>query len=248
MSIKSIKVDKNLANKIKARRNQLGLTIEEAAKKAGVGIKTWCRYESGEAIRYDKYKGVCKALNLKSLTGESNDSEFDALLYCSHEAWSPFLAENFGKTVAAAFTIGSETLLDEVNSDLSELSSLPKGSHLGQLDFSFVVNFLPRQFLMDYDYEFLYLFRATVIDLIKIAKSGNPIVAHTVLQEIVLYIISLETDMIYAEGVNSKEYDKDWVFDLFDDMDIITFLYSEMAVDIDNPYHFTHWNEHQFYI
>lgn len=40
---KSIGGSMKLVGKIKARRNELGLTIEEAARKAGVGIKTWCR-------------------------------------------------------------------------------------------------------------------------------------------------------------------------------------------------------------
>ena len=63
MATKSIQGNTDIAKKIKMRRNELGLTIEEAAKRAGVGTKTWCRYEAGESIRQDKYKGVCKALN-----------------------------------------------------------------------------------------------------------------------------------------------------------------------------------------
>ena len=51
MSQKSIKGTSKLGEAIKSRRQELGLTIEEAATKAGVGIKTWCRYESGESIR-----------------------------------------------------------------------------------------------------------------------------------------------------------------------------------------------------
>ena len=48
------------------------LTIEEAASRAGVGTKTWCRYEAGESIRSDKCKGVCKALNWLSLPGQES--------------------------------------------------------------------------------------------------------------------------------------------------------------------------------
>ena len=63
MASKSIQGSQELAKKIRSRRNELGFTIEEAAKRAGVGTKTWCRYEAGESIREDKYRGVCKALN-----------------------------------------------------------------------------------------------------------------------------------------------------------------------------------------
>ena len=48
MSTKILKGSIELGNKIRGRRNELSLTIEEAAKKAGVGTKTWSRYELGE--------------------------------------------------------------------------------------------------------------------------------------------------------------------------------------------------------
>ena len=75
MAPKSIKGSPVLAKIIKARRLELGLTIEEAAFKAGVGTKTWSRYESGESIRADKYKGVCKALEWKKLPDIEKDYE-----------------------------------------------------------------------------------------------------------------------------------------------------------------------------
>lgn len=63
MTQKTIQGNADLAKQIRLRRSELGLTIEEAASRAGVGTKTWCRYEAGESIRSDKCKGVCKALN-----------------------------------------------------------------------------------------------------------------------------------------------------------------------------------------
>ena len=54
MAQKTIQGSKTLASQIKSRRNELGLTIEESASRAGVGTKTWCRYEAGESIRKDK--------------------------------------------------------------------------------------------------------------------------------------------------------------------------------------------------
>ena len=62
ISQKSIKGTHKLGEAIWSRRQELGLTIEEAAFKAGVAVKSWCRYELGESILKDKAKGICKAL------------------------------------------------------------------------------------------------------------------------------------------------------------------------------------------
>ena len=43
MSQKIIPGSRELAQQIRRRRQELGLTIEEAATRADVGIKTWCR-------------------------------------------------------------------------------------------------------------------------------------------------------------------------------------------------------------
>ena len=47
MSQKTLKGSPELAETIKRRRHELNLTIEEAASKAGVGSKTWCRCHNG---------------------------------------------------------------------------------------------------------------------------------------------------------------------------------------------------------
>ena len=60
MTQKTIQGNADLAKQIRLRRSELGLTIEEAASRTGIGTKTWCRYEAGESIRSDKCKGVCK--------------------------------------------------------------------------------------------------------------------------------------------------------------------------------------------
>ena len=73
MSIQVIKGSKELGDKIRSRRNSLKLSIEEAAAKAGVGSKTWSRYESGESIRRDKVLGICKVLNWSAFPGGSDD-------------------------------------------------------------------------------------------------------------------------------------------------------------------------------
>lgn len=258
MSQKSIKGTSILGEAIKSRRQELGLTIEEAATKAGVGIKTWCRYESGESIRSDKAKGICKALNWRTLSNEndSNNAEFNLEEYQNKDAWSQYLCDQFGEAVAISFAIGSDILLDYINEDLDEIARLPKGSHLGQLAVSMMKDILPEQFLMLYDYDFLYHLRAEVLKLRRIAQSGNPIIAHTVLQELAIYLFSEESSFsmeamlseMNCNNIDGLDMLGNWPFDLFDDMDIITCLYSQNYLTEDNPYHFDLWTEEQFYI
>ena len=91
MAQKTIQGNEALARRIKLRRNELGLTIEEAASRAGVGTKTWSRYEAGESIRKDKCKGICKSLNWRWLQDGEEDESISIQEYKNHKAWSRFL-------------------------------------------------------------------------------------------------------------------------------------------------------------
>ena len=75
MAYATIAGSKEMGSRIKNQRKALGLTIEEAARRAHVGTKTWCRYESGEAIRAYKWKGVCKALNWMQIEDTGDEKE-----------------------------------------------------------------------------------------------------------------------------------------------------------------------------
>lgn len=256
MSIKTIRGSNELAQKIKSRRNELGLTIEDAASRAGVGTKTWSRYEAGESIRTDKCKGICKALNWREFPNSDNKSK-SLLEECrKHKAWSQFLADDYGDWAAISFAIGSDILLDYINQDLSDLGSMPFGTHIGQLNTSFIKDELPAQFLLQYDYDFLYQMKCTLEKLRDCAGFGIEIIAHSVMDELVIYLSNEEAKTYVALSdesfePNKKEkydYEKDWMFDLFDDMDIVTFLYSDYYLDKDHPYHFAHWADQQFYM
>lgn len=89
MAQKTIKGSEKLAKQIRVRRNELNLTIEEAASRAGIGAKTWSRYEAGESIRIDKCKGICKALNWRTFPVDENEADERPLVeeYRDHEAW-----------------------------------------------------------------------------------------------------------------------------------------------------------------
>lgn len=256
MAQKTIQGNETLARQIKSRRGELGLTIEEAASRAGVGTKTWCRYEAGESIRRDKCKGICKALNWHSLPNpDGGESEKISIQeYKNHAAWSKFLETAFGTVAAMSFAAGSDILYDHINEDMEELSSLPTATHIGQLSVSFLKDSLPEQFLTHYDYEFLYQMKCCLKALRMRAKLGSPMTAHSVIEELLIYLCNEEASTLIelSGGIcgikDSDVADSDeWVFDLFDDMDIISFLYSDIYLNSDHPYHFSHWAEQVFY-
>ena len=251
MSQKTVQNCPELARAIKSRRNELSMTIEDAAIKAGVGTKTWCRYEAGEPIRQDKCKGLCRGLNWRTLpfSDKENDSEFNINQYRNSACWSKFIEKNYGITAAASFVIGSEILEDYINQEMDELARMPKGSHLGELGFSILASDLPPQFLTRYDYEFLYALRSSLLRLKSSAKLGQALVAHTIMEELVFYLIVEESRMLLEEGEYTPEHGWDtWIFDLFGDMDIVTLLYSDLYISPANIYHFDHWMEEQLYM
>ena len=250
MSCKSIPNNQVMAKKITPRRNELNLTIEEAATKANVGIKTWCRYETGGAIRQDKYKGVCRALNWMDLADDGvGENIFTGVLRTkNHEAWSVYIENMFGEEAAAAFAIGSDILLDYVEDELNKLASLPKGSHIGQNPLSYLAHMLPEQFLMEYDYEFLYGFKQQLIKMRACAGNGSKLIAHSVLEEILIYLIVNEARYVLEiDEISIKSDFKDWAFDFFEDMDVVTYLYSDMYVEEEDVYHFKYWMKRQFH-
>ena len=256
MPPKTILSNGDIGKKIKIRRNELRLTIEEAASRAGVGVKTWYRYETGGSIRKDKCKGICKALNWRDFPNNAGSERGRNLVgeYKDHEAWSQFLADNYGVKAAVSFAVGSDLLLDYIEQDLSDLASMPAGSHIGQLSTSFIKMELPEQFLMKYTYDFLYQMKCTLIQLRKSASAERIFKAHTVMEELIIYLCNEEA-MAFMEvsgetevrDNKDSEYSDDWVFDMFGDTDLITSLYNDKNLDEEHSYFFTHWGEQQFY-
>lgn len=256
MAPKTIQGSEALAKQIRSRRNELGLTIEEAASRASVGTKTWSRYEAGESIRKDKWKGICKVLNWNTFPEQDREMEQGVFVqkYRGHEAWSKFLEENFGTRAAIAFSVGSDILLDHIEEDMSDLAPMPVGTHIGQLKVSHLYSELPQQFLMHYDYEFLYQLKCYLCMLRKRARRGNSMQAHSVMEELLIYLCNEEASVFMelydANNVSvDDEYmsTDEWIFDLFSDMDIVSFLYSDLYLSPDHLYHFSHWNDQVFY-
>lgn len=250
MGQKSIKNTQELTKLIRLRRNELNLTIEAAASKAGVGTKTWSRYEAGESIRKDKIIGICKALNWKTIPLEldsSSDYKINFEEYKMHKAWSPYINTTFGEWAAASFVIGTDILLDYLKDDMDALSNMPCKSHIGQNDYSWLSCMLPKQFLMRYDYDFLYALYSTVVSLRDSAHTNNPIIAHRVIDELALYLIVEASKLLLESAEDNDEYWDGWIYDIFNDNDLIIFLYSDMYLTNDDTYHFDNWLKNQFF-
>lgn len=260
MAPKTIKNNHELSKAIKDRRNELNLTIDEASSKAGLGSKTWQRYESGGSIRKDKVKGLCRTLNWKVLPNIDNNEMRDKeniSKYKKNEAWSPYLEKRFGKYAAISFIIGSELLLDMINADIDALSGMPKGSHIGEISFSAVSDILPREYLTRYDYEFMWNLRRTLIQFRRAAPITRNLIAYSVIDELVLYLI-MDESRAFIEDMNI-EFDfedddeyidcREWAFDMFDDMDVVTCLYSDFfRITPDHTYHFDNWYKEHFWV
>ena len=79
---------------------------------------------------------------------------------------------------------------------------------------------------------------------------------HSILEELLIYLCNEEAQALIEisagadDLVDNEELDdmEDWVFNMFDDMDIITFLYSDEYLTEDHPFHFKHWCDQQFYM
>ena len=264
--------NEQLAQKIKNRREELGLSLEEAANRAGVGIKTWYRYESAGSIRNDKVKGVCKALGWPALPLEhdcpdNNSDEFDPieLIDEKHEAWSEALCKCFGKPAAISFALGSDLIYDLINQDLFDLEHMPRGTHLGELSTSWIVDYLPKQFLMRYDYDFVYRLKTTLFDFRQRFHYGNDLHAHTVAEELLIRLIrdwsfdSIEgwlQEQLASGKLEDPELGheadidmwSEWPEDLCGDDDFSIFLNNDSWVPEGDEYHFDRWFIPQFYV
>lgn len=264
-------INEQLAKAIKSRREALGLSIEEAANRAGIGMKTWYRYESAGSIRNDKVKGVCKALGWTVLPLDQDCSRADSNEYAwiesideTHEAWSSALCEAFGRPAAISFALGSDFVYDLLSQDLSELKEMPRGSHIGQLSSSWIVDYMPKQFLVRYDYEFIYRLRAALHDFRQRLHYGRDCHARTVAEELLVRLIRDNAFDAIDEWLKSKESESrggdegtelieecenwaEWPEDLCGDDDFSIFLDGNTWLPEGDKYHFDRWFIPQFF-
>lgn len=250
--------NEELGEAIRARRSDLALSIQDASARAGVGAKTWARYEAGQGIREDKVRGVCRALGWSKLPDAPfNKAEDEGAVSWmtsvgeGHAAWSRALEERFGRACAITFAVGSDVLGDQIRDDLSELSSRPRGTHIGELPTSWLDGSLPKQFVPRYDYDLIYSLAAAVEDL-RLRFVTGTLIAHTVLEEIAAYLIfSQAEEFADANPAAYKDEEddwRDWTGDILGDLDVEWYLFSGHHVITPNiTYHFDHWAEYQFW-
>ena len=124
-------------------------------------------------------------LGWSKLPGED---EIDLSVYKESDGWSSYLEENYGILAALLFASGSDILLDTLENEIYELSTMPASSHIGQISHSTLKDELPQQFLMNYNYEFLYKLRPVLISLRIDASNNQSMVAHSVAAELLIYI------------------------------------------------------------
>lgn len=263
MAPRTVKNSKTLAQRIKARRQELGMSIEEAAQHAGIGTKTWSRYESGGSIRTDLVKQVCRVLGWRSLDDpidllSKSDTSWLDEIDASHPAWSESLYQTFGKKVAVSFAVGSDILLGDIEQDLIDLRSLPRGTHLGELPSSSLADTLPEQFMMLYDYDFLYRLRCALIQYRARARYDQSMMAHTVAEEYLVrqvYKLSYELISSWKPTTPFPEQDDDqfeeawdeWPYELCGDDDYSIYLSNDSVLPEGDEYHFNNWFVQQFW-
>lgn len=162
--------------------------------------------------------------------------------YKNLDGWSAYIQEFFGTDAAIAFAAGSDIFLNFLEEDLEELSQLSANSHLGQLSCSLIKDRLPKQFLMNYTYEFLLKVKQSLIQLYMRAKAGLPMEPSSVIEEILIKIcVEIgECDVAFNEA-KIYTYNKEWIYDLFGDSDMEDLLYSGFLVDQNNDYHIDYW-------
>lgn len=236
--------NKALGDAIKARRLELGLTIEDAAFRAGVGTKTWVRYESGSAIRTDKVHGICKALRWAALGGgdEARTETYDLNIDEKSLAWPDEMCKCYGRAAAVSFVAGSEILLDYTTAALERLASMPHGSHVGELGVSWLKDLLPQQFLTRYDYEFVYAFKCSVCRLRESAEHTGRIHVHTTTDLLAIRSMCECAGILMGEWGYEPGWD-DWAKDLYMEADVDYYLYSDEYVPRSHSLHFDWWNE-----
>ena len=108
-----------------------------------------------------------------------------------------------------------------------------------------------------YDYDFLFRMKCTLSQLRSCAFKSNGLIAHSVIEELLIYLCNEEGKDYIENCIESDEQGSlldsegldEWPFELFDDCDITTFLYSDLYyLTEDVSYHYIHWFDKQFYV
>lgn len=263
MAPRTVAGSEELGLLIRARRTELGLSIEQVASSAGLGSETWRRYENGSSIRQDKMRAVCRALKWRALpvvgSGTSTGSQ-DAPsgmweLAAQSSAYAPSLVEEYGEEAARVFAVGCDIISDQIKDDLEQLRSMPRGAHVGEAPAAWLDGQLPPRWLMRYDYDFLFRLRATVeavrLRAVHHNYDGIPYFTRCVADDLALHLI-MEQGMVAFEDTDHRinQHDVDeWEYEMNgEDDEVMTLLYSEWFDSSPaQRWHFDRWFDYTHY-
>lgn len=263
MAPRTVAGSEELGSLMRARREELGLSIEQAASSAGLGSETWRRYENGSSIRQDKLRVVCRALKWRALPAvgsrvSAEDKEPSRGMWelaTESKGYTLSLVEEYGEGAARVFAVGCDIISDQIKDDLEQLRSMPRGSHVGEAPASWLDNQLPPRWLMRYDYDFLFRLRATVEALRLRAVHPNfdgiPHFTRCVADDLALHLI-MEQGMVAFEvsdhQIDQRDVDE-WEYEMNgEDDEVITLLYSEwFDSSPDQQWHFDRWFDRTYY-
>lgn len=178
-------------------------------------------------------------------------------------AWSKALCRQEGELAAANFAHTSETLLDEIKMGIEEVEeALANKSdknipivELSGLNYAdAIVESLPQQFVDRYNLAFL----RDMGDALSVLQRNfhdekEAVYEHTVMEEILLYLIMEYSDVMmdvygFSEADDEEGVLNVWAFNVMDDMDVVTWLYCGHYIDENHSYHFNNWMKRQFYV
>lgn len=178
-------------------------------------------------------------------------------------AWSETLCKQEGETAAANFAYASEILLDLIKMGIEEVEeALANKSNknipivnLSGLNYAdAIVESLPQQFVDRYNLAFLHDMRDALSVLQRnFHDEKEAVYAHTVMEEILLYLIMEYSDVMmdvygFSEADDEEGVLNVWAFNVMDDMDVVTWLYCGNYIDENHSYHFNNWMKQQFYV
>lgn len=149
------------------------------------------------------------------------------------------------------FAVRSDTLLDEFNDDIEGLGKMPRGSHIGELEHSILADLLPEQFLIQYDYDFMYKMRARLCHIREQLHISNDFQVHMIADELLLAISfndaypmedwvpenSPTDDTLLDDSLPWEEYSEEVVGGICDGTDY-RLMYSKQLIPCLLPYHF----------
>lgn len=271
MPPKTIELTVEQAASIRARREERGLTIEAAARAGGVGSETWRRWEGGSAVRLDKLPGLLKVLRISTLDQlMESKAEGSRIDLRGDVAKLPASLRDLGE-IAAVFMAGLEILSDSVNNDIEELATMPRGSHVGQLSISMLLEHLPDRWTTRYDHEFCWRLKSSLSGMRdRIRVMPEPVIARTPADDLIVRAALREGVMYYELGeqelpwayrgddddeddiLDQRSLDEDLLADWLDDVEGLfldgrdspfVFFYTPFDPRPGDPLHIDNWFE-----